>query len=489
MKQQFKFTDLGIRYILDAEIKDGKASFTWHEGSYPSQQDTLSPSMQALVDYTNKWRNNDMKSGDPEQTALLAQHGIADYDEAVRFLKRMFRNEDGEYAGVDWLKGEHQQADYMYSVSVHNTASRILAWFDALYKVGTKQYSRQKSRFTTDRGFWSSMSAGKDQIIPDIDHELVDRYQSIVGISFPNRDKRYRLLLSISANRGRPWGHVWHDFQAADWHGKDIFKAQLDLIAHCEELVEHHSKLINDYRSRCAYWSNENGKAYGTVWFTHPLPKNIETELQELLAPLLKPEASLSALEMFRKQLNAPVKDYIDERGWNDDDWEDAPWDKEEAKVLEELYDAHGEDAWKLLLASQHLELDFTELLEEVEKSDYGYGDALFDVQGTEHYIMTLDETYEAVKEYMEQTIWAFNADWLVTYCPAGVDAEMIRMLQEQCEDSNEQILKLVGGINDHIVGDAMSADGFGHFLNSYDGKGVEIKDLDNKTIIYICRT
>jgi len=56
---------------------------------------------------------------------------------------------------------------------------------------------------------------------------------------------------------------------------------------------------------------------------------------------------------------------------------------------------------------------------------------------------------------------------------------QIIKAIQEQCENGNEAMLKLIDDIDD-FIGCAIKADGRGHFLNTYDGEEREI-ELEGK--------
>lgn len=92
-----------------------------------------------------------------------------------------------------------------------------------------------------------------------------------------------------------------------------------------------------------------------------------------------------------------------------------------------------------------------------------------------DYQIMTDDEADETCKEYIEQSLWAFNASFL-SY-ETDLPIEVYEALQGQCESSNEAVAALVEktcGI-DSLVDSAISADGRGHFLSSYDGQELEV--------------
>ena len=112
-------------------------------------------------------------------------------------------------------------------------------------------------------------------------------------------------------------------------------------------------------------------------------------------------------------------------------------------------------------------------------KADYGYYNLpVFTIGGCEYAIASDEnEANEACKEYIKETIWAFNADFLSNYI-SSLDAEDIDALrQNKCESMNEALRKLIDDF-DLLCDDAISADGLGHFLSPYDGECLEIGDF-----------
>ena len=86
-----------------------------------------------------------------------------------------------------------------------------------------------------------------------------------------------------------------------------------------------------------------------------------------------------------------------------------------------------------------------------------------------------------AAKQYIEESLWAFNADFLATQTDMPV--EIYKALQPQCESSNYAILKLVEktcGL-DSFVESAIAADGRGHFMSSYDSQEKCLTDMSQE--------
>jgi hypothetical protein len=104
------------------------------------------------------------------------------------------------------------------------------------------------------------------------------------------------------------------------------------------------------------------------------------------------------------------------------------------------------------------------------------YGLEVFCGRGEQYAVGTDSEADEACKEYIKDTAWAFRSSFICEYCnlPQELAEALEAMQSEKCEDANETILALIrktdGGL-DGFVEDAVSADGRGHFLSSYDGE------------------
>jgi len=109
---------------------------------------------------------------------------------------------------------------------------------------------------------------------------------------------------------------------------------------------------------------------------------------------------------------------------------------------------------------------------EDLETFDITESDAVnvFDTDNGEYTVLTDEEAEEQATAYIKESLWAFNAYFIVDYLPDGVGEEVIEALQPQCERANDAIMSMVGDSFEELVEDAIAADGLGHFLNSYDG-------------------
>lgn len=111
------------------------------------------------------------------------------------------------------------------------------------------------------------------------------------------------------------------------------------------------------------------------------------------------------------------------------------------------------------------------------------YGLAVYSLGKCEYAIGTDAEADEAAQKNIEDSAWAFNASFLSGFC--DIPEEVFEAMQDKCEDANDAFLSLInksGGI-EKFAQEAVSADGRGHFLSSYDGNENEEGDF------YIYRT
>jgi len=109
------------------------------------------------------------------------------------------------------------------------------------------------------------------------------------------------------------------------------------------------------------------------------------------------------------------------------------------------------------------------------------YGLAVWEVDGGEYALGTDAAADEAAQAYVADTVWAFNACFILEACDLPRDlAPAIRSFQEkECESANDALFALVekcckGGI-ERFARLAVSADGRGHFLSPHDGDEIEL--------------
>lgn len=124
------------------------------------------------------------------------------------------------------------------------------------------------------------------------------------------------------------------------------------------------------------------------------------------------------------------------------------------------------------------------ESIDDVDQIDdeghlFGYGRA-------EYRVLTDDEAQEAATDSIRESLWAFNPSFLANQ--TNLPMSVFEALANAYETSNRAILQIVEescGLED-LVEEAISHDGRGHFLASYDHNEDEIKV--NGTYYYIYR-
>lgn len=129
---------------------------------------------------------------------------------------------------------------------------------------------------------------------------------------------------------------------------------------------------------------------------------------------------------------------------------------------------------------------DFTENVNAVYNDSWD----TFELLGNEYKVLTDEEADKAAEEYIEESLWAFNTEFILEHSKidvVGREYEKIvkafRKMQETlCESANPLVEALIGDI-DQFVYDAVEADGRGHFISSYDGEEHESENF------YIYRT
>lgn len=106
----------------------------------------------------------------------------------------------------------------------------------------------------------------------------------------------------------------------------------------------------------------------------------------------------------------------------------------------------------------------------DIREDSTHYRLTVYDTPNGEFAVGTSDEADAAAKDCIEDTVWAFSTEFLSSF--TGLPEEMFAAVQEQYEGANDAILKCIemkeGGIK-AFAELAVSYDGRGHFLSSYD--------------------
>jgi hypothetical protein len=114
------------------------------------------------------------------------------------------------------------------------------------------------------------------------------------------------------------------------------------------------------------------------------------------------------------------------------------------------------------------------------------YGDNTFDAEGGEYLVLTDCEADELAAERIIESLWAFNAEFISSHTKHGFDDVQLSAIKEMqgrlCESANSIVEALIVDLDQFIL-DAISCDGRGHFISSYDG------DENESGEFYIYRT
>ncbi len=106
------------------------------------------------------------------------------------------------------------------------------------------------------------------------------------------------------------------------------------------------------------------------------------------------------------------------------------------------------------IILAKHLGVDLDDAQAEIDSEDY--------------LVLTDEEADEAVREAIEESLWAFTPSFLSWH--TGVDEEVFVALAGRCEANNDSYKGMIKDF-DAFVEQAVGADGRGHFLNPYDGQ------------------
>ena len=127
----------------------------------------------------------------------------------------------------------------------------------------------------------------------------------------------------------------------------------------------------------------------------------------------------------------------------------------------------------RLNALADFLEVDVNEL-EESNYYDNGYA-----YGNQEYLVLTDEEADEKAREEIEQTLWAFNTDFILRHCSTYGEMDCYEFEQaekalrkaqaECCESLNGLVKALIEDMED-FVEDAIMSDGRGHFISYYDG-------------------
>ena len=105
---------------------------------------------------------------------------------------------------------------------------------------------------------------------------------------------------------------------------------------------------------------------------------------------------------------------------------------------------------------------------------------------GTEWLVLDDAEADELTREEIEESLWAFNPDFIVRHMPnldkltTKQESDLIGALGQiqgsLCEDCNPLFAAIIEDMDD-FVDDAIESDGRAHFLARYDDEEIELEN------------
>jgi len=114
------------------------------------------------------------------------------------------------------------------------------------------------------------------------------------------------------------------------------------------------------------------------------------------------------------------------------------------------------------------------------EVTESWHSESAFDYGNQEYLVLTESEADAMASEQIKESLWAFDADFLSG--KTNIDFQVFEAIQknERCESNNPAIASIIVGTcgMDSFVHSAISADGRGHFLSSYDGDENEVGEF-----------
>ena len=110
-----------------------------------------------------------------------------------------------------------------------------------------------------------------------------------------------------------------------------------------------------------------------------------------------------------------------------------------------------------------------------------------YESDGGEYLVVDDAEADEMARDYVLDSLWAFDAGFLADQLDLPYEArEMISCFQERMSEGANATLQAMVKDEDSLVAAAISADGRGHFLAGYDGEEAEV-EIDGRTL-YVYR-
>lgn len=147
-------------------------------------------------------------------------------------------------------------------------------------------------------------------------------------------------------------------------------------------------------------------------------------------------------------------------------------------REMEKSYNAEKIEALNAFLIDEE---NFTP--EDLDNVKYYPECDYFEIGSREYKVLTDEEADDTAKEYIEDSLWAFEVGFIIDHCEAFTHltgkecdtiGEALREVQYKlCESANPLIKALISDFEE-FVSDAIMYDGRGHFISPYDGDEYE---------------
>lgn len=139
--------------------------------------------------------------------------------------------------------------------------------------------------------------------------------------------------------------------------------------------------------------------------------------------------------------------------------------------------DRLGIDAGKLEALVSELGVDIEAI------SRHNPRESAVEVGEITYMILTDEEADDLASENIQNTLWACESGFLTRHMGLpSLASEMVAAAQREMHDGINDVLHNLVKDMDSLVEEAIYSDGRAHFLNTYDGKEMEVQDSEGTT-------
>lgn len=129
----------------------------------------------------------------------------------------------------------------------------------------------------------------------------------------------------------------------------------------------------------------------------------------------------------------------------------------------------------KIEALAKHLEVD------PIMVDECKYDENAFSYRKAEFLVIHGDDLNDILAERITQDLWAFRAEFIAAHTKNGLSPETIEALEEMQREMGENCQPIVEALIVDLkafIRDAVTTDGAGHFLASYDGKETVVDEF-----------